>query len=173
MKRFEDFPIVKEFVDKDKSKIIKYVELVYAKTSELVSMEDLDERKKKAMEMTGITDNTIPEMENKSVNELIFTYLSFYQNSNLYHNFLANQYLFWQQQNMLMTPIQIVDDADLMMKRILLKDTLSEKSGKLLVRINKQREELYPGKQEREVAEIIIRKEAVIRSPEQRLKKAV
>lgn len=172
MKRFEDDPVVQQFQDKDKDKILNYIRLAYDKDSALNVIENLSEKKSKAMEMSGIDRQEITSMQNEDVNELIFTYLGVYSNDNNYHNLISNQHLYWQMQEIMMSPLDVKSDPDVMLKCIILKDTISEKSGKLLARINKQKKEIWKTEDVEVIADNMIRKTVAIKSAEQRLKKS-
>lgn len=166
MNKFSELPVVREYQHKDKSKLIKYIEILYSKTSELNKVDDLSDRKKEACKRSGLTYDEeadyITLKKDSPVAHLIYCYLSYFCHSNKFHNLVANQQLFWRMQNIMMTNDEDLDQA--------LK--MSKESEALLSRIQRQLSELYGSNDMIELAEMEIRKEVVMRSPEDRVKKS-
>lgn len=167
-------------MDKISKNISQYIELVYSEKSELNSIQDLEERKKTACEKAKLdyADPDIQRMlhiKDKQVNDKIFAFCE-RQCPNEFYLLISKQHLFWEQQQILMEPLkkvledgktQEVDDEQ-MLKRINLKNTISEKSETLLESINLLRSKIFTGEQEHKMAEEKIR----ALSLEQRLQKA-
>lgn len=169
---FKDLPVVQQFQDKDKDKILSYIELVYSPESTLSQIDNLEARKAEAMKQTGLEDPTIPILKNDPVNILIHTYLGPYLNDDKYYNYMANKQLFWQMQELLMKPLEMEDtDEEVLLKRIKLKSELSEHTDKLLGRMQRQASELWGADAEKDMASDQNRKVVMMKSPEQRIRK--
>lgn len=159
--------------------IKQYIELVYSEKSQLNSIENLEERKKKACEKAKLdylseSVQKVIHIKDKEVNNLIFDYCRT-TCSNEFYLFMADQHLFWEQMQLLMEPLKKITedgkteeiDEEAMMKRTNLKDTISKNCEKLLERINARRLSIFKGESESEMAAEKIR----IMRPEERLRK--
>lgn len=167
---FKSSELVKQFAHKDKDKIIQYVELMYSEKSELNQINDLTQRKRKAIEESGITDHDLIEslvnLSNDDLNLIIFEYLT-RQNSNKYTQLCADQQLLWEMQQEILKPIE-GDSKDERLKAVEYKDKVSIRSTDLLRRINQVYSEIYRNDEEIAVAVRTIRD---MPSYEQRLKR--
>jgi hypothetical protein len=147
---------------KDKSKIEKYIRLVYSKESELTPILDFNDRKIKACNLVGLdpeqpASKEIMDLSHKEVREQIFEYLK--SNSPLnYIQWVSDVQLFWEIQARKMQPLKATDDDELALKNLNLKTTMSAKSEELLDRINKLAKEIFQGDAEMKMAEDKIRK---------------
>ncbi len=166
MNKFSELPVVREYSHKDKSKLIKYIEIMYSKTSELNKIDNLTDRKKEACKRSGLmydeAADYITLKKDSPVANLVFQYLSYFCHSNKFHNLVANQQLFWRMQTIMMTNDEDLDQSIKM----------SKESEALLSRIQRQLSELYGANELVELAEMEIRKEVVMRSPESRVQKS-
>ncbi len=165
--------------DKISKNIAQYIRLVYSENSELNSIADLEERKKKACDKAKLDYKSesvqkIIHIKDKQVNDMIFEHCEKTCTNEMYL-LLADQHLFWEQMQILMEPLkkiaedgntEAVDD-EVMLKRTNLKDAISQKCEKLLERINSRRLLIFKGEQESKMADERIR----ITRPEDRLKK--
>jgi len=167
MNKFSDLQVVREYQHKDKSKLIKYIEILYSKTSELNKIDNLTERKKEACKRSGIAYDEdadyITLKKDSTISHLIYCYLSYFCHSNKHHSLMANQQLFWRMQRVIM---EFIDGGNLdeAIK-------MSEKSEALLSRIQRQLSELYGSSDLIEMAETEMRKGIIMRSPEERVRK--
>ena len=165
MNKFSELPIVQEYQHKDKSKLIKYIEILYSKSSELNKIDNLNDRKREACKRSGLVYDEgadyITLKKDSKMAHLVYCYLSYFCQSNKFHNLIANQQLFWRMQNIMMADDQDLDEAIKM----------SEKSEQLLSRIHRQLSEIFGSSDIIEIAEMEVRKEFTMRSPEDRVKK--
>lgn len=147
--------------------IQQYIELVYSERSELNSIQDLEERKRKACEKAKLDPaeasiQDIMHMKDKMVSEQIFEYLR-QQNSNEFILLISDQHLFWELMQRNMKPLAEGGEDEL--KDLDLKTKISEKSEGLLARIDARYKKIFKGDAEQSVATKVIQK-----TPEQRLK---
>lgn len=168
MKKFGDLPIVKDYKHKEKTKILKYIELMYSKGSDLVKIENMDERRKVACTKAGLNpiDHTDLLLLTKDSLEatLVFNYLSYFQNSNKFHNLMASQQLLWRLHAIMMSS----DDSNL---ETAIK--LSKESESLCNRIDNLMSEIYGAKEVVEAVATEIRKIIIEKTPEQRVREEV
>lgn len=159
--------------------IDQYIALVYSEKSEFNQIPDLEERKKKACQKAKLDYQAehiqrIIHLRDEKVNELIFNFCR-NQFPNEFILLISKEHLFWEQMQLLMEPLKKVTeegttlevDDEAMLKRINLKNTISEKSDKLLESIMELRKKLFTGEEEQHMAQEKIR----IMRPEERLKK--
>ena len=118
-------------IEADKSfasstKVKKYIELMYRKSSELNHIEDLDSRKERACELAKLPIDSygvqrLINMENPYANELLFEFLT-RENPNDYVNLIANQQLLNDLQKKKMfdkaNDLKSSKDADDLLKRV-------------------------------------------------------
>lgn len=147
---------------KDKSKIEKYIHLVYSRESELIAILDFNDRKIKACNMVGLdpeqaTSRAIMDLSNETVRDQIFEYLKTTSPLN-YIQYISDVQLFWEIQARKMRPLADTTDDELALKNLNLKTTMSAKSEELLDRINKLAKEIFQGSEEMKMAEDKIRK---------------
>jgi len=165
MKKFSDFPVVKEYQHKEKPKILKYIELMYSKGSDLVKVEDMDERKKLACIKAGIKPDDHQDLVNltkeSAESNLVFIYLSYFQNNNKFHNLIASQQLLWRIHKIMMT----ADDSNIDQAI-----KLGKESDSLCNRIDQLMSEIYGAQEVKEVAATEVRKIVLTKTPEQRIK---
>lgn len=165
MKKFSDFPVVKEFQHKDKAKVLKYIELMFNKSSNLIKIENMDERIRVACGKAGIKPedhvNLISLKKDSQEAHLVFVYLSHYQNNNKFHNLLAAQLLLWRMQRMMME----TDASD--MEQAL---KWSKESEGLSNRIDNMMSELYGAPTVVEMATTETRKVIALPRPEDRIR---
>lgn len=140
--------------------IQKYIELVYSEDSSLNEIPDLMARKLEACNAAGLDPkksdvDAIINMQNNEVNDLIIEFL-IKNNSNDFSLLLADQHIFNSQIEKMMNP-----NTDIMER-----DKISERSDKLLDRINARLQSVFQGKEEMKVASDKIR----IMRPEDRVK---
>lgn len=168
-KRFQDMQVCKDFKHKNKDKILLYIELLYNKKSKLNNIEDLWQRKLEACKQAGLASDDmkdIMEMKDLIVNDLIFHYQSYFQNSNKHQKLLSDQQLFWNMQKILNSSIPEGDEDDTE-KKMSARNKISENCDQLLSRIDRLLSEIY-SQDMIETAEITIRQ---LMTPEMRLKK--
>lgn len=168
MKKFTDFPVVKEYDSKDKKAVLKYIELLYSKGSLLIKIENLDERKKVASEKAGLNagdhqDLILLKKDSKEAN-LVFVYLSHYQNNNKFHSLIASQQLLWRMHRIMM------EDNDSNMEQAL---KWSKESEGLSSRIDNLMSEIYGTSDVMEIASTEIRKVISLPRHEEMVRKAV
>lgn len=140
-----------------------YIELVYSENSKLNEITDLSARKLEACLAAGLDSKSkdaqaIMDMENTEVNEQIIEYL-IQNNSNDFSLLLADQHIFASQIQQMMDP-----KTD-----ILTRDKISERSDKLLIRINARMQSIFKGKEEIALGAEKVR----VMRPEDRLKMRV
>ncbi len=157
---------------KDKSKIEKYIQLVYSKESELIVIQDFNARKIKACVQVGLdpdqpASKEIMELASDDIRSQVFEYLKSSSPLN-YIQYSSDLQLFWEIQARKMRPLADTNDDELALKNLNLKTTMSQKSEELLDRINKLAREVFQGEEEMKMAEDRIRK---LPTAEQRLKK--
>lgn len=154
--KFIDFDVCKDFINKDKTKIIRYIELVYNKESILNGIQNLKERKNEAcrqakLDLGDSSTKKIMNLRNEEVNTLIFHYLSIFQNSNSFHQLCTDQQLFWSIQQILMKPIQ-TDDEDEIIEKYKKRGALSESADQIKMRINRLYSEIFFSEDFKEIA---------------------
>ena len=174
MLKFSEFDVCKNFVHKDKHKIITYIQLLYAKDSDLNNIQNLSERKREACRRAKLDEFSldiveIMDLQNKEINELIFTYLAEFQHHNKYIKLCSDQQLFWDIQKILLSPIG-VEDEDTIMEKYQKRGVLSKTSDDVLTRINRLYAEIFHNEETQEMGETIIVGQML--RPEQRIKKA-
>ncbi len=165
MKPFHTTQIAKNFQHKDREAIIKYVDLMCNKNSDMNSIVNLEERKKVAMakaKWAGTTEKELQEM----VEELIFHYLSYYQADNDFSLLLSREELYAQMLKAIREPVVNITDEDKYMKTIKLKGDIDSLLEKLNNGIQELRIKIYGG--HKETAQEKIKK---ILTPEMRLEK--
>ncbi len=170
--KFSDFEACKNFVNKDKNKIIRYIEILYSKDSPLNSIQNLLERKREACKQAKLNpvdqeSINIMDMKNKDVNNLVFTYLSLYQNNNLFTQLCQDQQLVWNIQQLLLSVPDISDEdklGDIYKKRSALSDT----SDGIIKRINRLYGEIYSS--DEETTEMAVAHVTQMLRPEARIK---
>lgn len=157
-------------------KIKQYIKLMYSKDSELNSIPLLEDRKRRACELSGLEwekSQDIVHLKNDKTNEAIFAFLNS-ENPNEYVKLVADQQLFWEMQQIQMEPLDrgtgknAIDDETIL-KNMNLKTTMSLKSEEVLERINKLMAKVYRTDEEQEMASKIIR----MKRPEERIKKKI
>lgn len=170
IKSFKDSEICKKFSHKDKGKILIYIELLYSIKGELAKEADIQKRIQAACESSGLDPeehSDIITLVNPDVRNIVYYYLSYYQNSNRFHLLQSRQKLFWDIQQELMNPDSKLDHIQ--------KLALSEKCNKLLTDINSLISELYEephGKPVADLAEESMREEKIrILRPEDRIQR--
>lgn len=144
---------------------------MYSQESPLNNIQNLQERKAEACKKAKLSpadDSVIDimEMRNEETNELIFHYLSFYQNSNSFHQLCTDQQMFWNIQQALNKPVNC-DDEDSIIAKYEKRTKLSEASDALKRRINALYGEIYKTKEVQDIAVTVVRQ---MLTPEQRLK---
>lgn len=165
MKPFSSTPIAKAFTHPERDLILKYVVLMCSKDSEMNAIENLEERKKAAMEKSrwrGTEDETLQEQ----INELIFHYLSYYQANNDFSLLLSREGLFAEMLKAIREPIVTIKDEDKILKAIKIKGETDNLLEQLNGRIKELRKSLFGPLID--VAQPRINK---ILTPESRLKK--
>lgn len=169
MKKFKDYPLVKEYLSKDKTertKVVRYIEAMYEKGSVLNQINDLQERKLKACEIAGLNPEDhgpLLEMKDPETNLLIFHFLSYYQYNNKFNLLMAKQQLLWQSMKTMME----ATETDKMKEAM----NLSDDCDKLEARVEALYSEIYGDKQTTETAQMEIRKEVQMKTPEMRIAK--
>lgn len=162
---FKDLEICKDYVSKDKLKILTAIDLLFNKKSELNKIQNFDERKKEACKQSGL--KSIELLDEEKVKDLIFYYLSYYQHSNEFQLLINDQQLFWALQKEMMKPVpteEIEDAYDFKLK-------ISKQSAELLNRIKIRMADLYNVDQVgQDTIELIEDKIRVLR-PEERVTK--
>jgi hypothetical protein len=152
------------------TKIQNYIRLVYSDKSDLNDITNLEDRKKQACERAKLPyddekTQEIVHMKNKDVNTAIFNFCA-EQCPYEFNLLISKEHLFLEQMQMLMEPLKkttddgkTIEDVDeeRMMKRINLKNTISEKSETLLISINELRTKIWKGTVEQKVAEAKIK----------------
>jgi len=171
MVKFSELDVCKRFVNKDKNKIIVYIENLYRKDSELNNIQNLSERKRAACEKAKLNPKdtevlSIMDLQHEEVNKLIFAFLSTFQNSNSYHKLMSDQQLFWDIQKILMSPAG-VDDEDELMSKYKKRGELSKTSDELLIRINRLYSEIFTEEETQDMAHTIVRQ---MMRPEERVR---
>lgn len=164
MKLFSTTDIARQFKHPDRDAILKYVDLLCSKTSELNTIENLEERKKAALtksKWTGTEDKKVLEQ----VSELIFHYLSYYQGNNEFSLLLSREELFVQMLGAMREPLEQTSDEGKYLKNIEIKGKIDDLLDSLLIRIKAQRTSIY-GIQE----EAMVSKIKRVMTPEARLK---
>jgi hypothetical protein len=159
--------------------IDQYIQLVYSEKSEFNQIPDLEERKKSAcikakLDYQSESVQKIIHLKDNKVNQMIFDFCRT-QFPNEFILLISKEHLFWEQMQLLMEPLKKVTedgatlevDDEAMLKRINLKNTISEKSDKLLESITELRSKLFTGEKEQHMAQEKMR----IMRPEERLKK--
>lgn len=172
-KKFSDFEIVKKYTHKDKGKVVSYICEFYSQHSELNKIQDLQERKEAACAMVKLNpkDPYIEEilaMKQEQVNELVFHYLSFYQNSNRFNKLISDQQLLFNMLSILRKPIDETLDEDELEKKMKSRANISQLADGLISSCDRLMSEIYGEKEVVEVADTMIRR---MISPEERVKK--
>jgi len=147
MVKFSDSEICKSFVHKEKAKVIKYIEAMYNKNSKLNNIQNLKDRKLEACKESKLNPKDVDtidvmEMKNEDVRKLVMYYLSIFQNSNQFHQLITDQQLFWSIQEIIVKPIEDVDE-DSIMEKYKKRTALSETADNLAKRINRLYSEIY------------------------------
>jgi hypothetical protein len=169
VKLFKDTDICKKFTHKDKSKIIHYIELVYSRNSELNNIDSVEDRRIEACRQAGLNPDHVQDIimqKNDQVNDLIFHYLGYFQNSNEMHQLMAEQQLFWDIQREMMKPVE----EDKKEEQYDWKLKMMVKSSDLLNRIKSRKNELFNPKDIGEDTVDIIETKIRILKPEERIK---
>jgi hypothetical protein len=167
--KFSDFDVCKAFKHKDKALLLKYIELVYSKESQLNSIQNLNERKVEACVKAGLDPAdaqmiAIMDMKDPEMNNLIFHFQSYFQSSIDHQQYMTDLQTFLDLQKVLMTPISFTDeDVEAKYKK---RDSLLAISDNLRQRINRLRAELY-SVDTKDMADLKVRQ---LLSPEQRIK---
>jgi hypothetical protein len=171
MQKFSDFDICKEFKHKDKNKIIKYIEVMYSKDSQLNEIQNLQDRKIKACKLAKLDPDTkyvkeIMRLENEEVRNIIVSYLSFYQNNNEFVQLIVDQQLLWGIHEALLSPPSIdanTDFSEIYKKR----GAMSTLSDEITRRVNRAYTSLYATEEIKEAAHQMV---SQMKRPEQRVK---
>ncbi len=163
VKSFRESDICKNFVSKDKAKILDYIERLYSLKSPLNQIDNLDERKLEACQMAKLNPKdeevkAIMALKNKDVLDLIFYYIEVCENNNVFSSLVSRQQLFSNLQREIM-------GTDV--KQAL---EFSNKSDQLRSQIEKDYAELYEKTGGKELAEKAQKLVRVVRL-EDRLKK--
>lgn len=164
---FKDLEVCKNYVHKDRVKILSAIDLLFNKKSELNKIQNIEERTKEACRQAGLKSTEI--LDDDQVKDLIFHYLSYFQNSNEYQLLINDQQLFWHLQREMMKPVptdkdEIEDYYDFKLK-------ISKQSADLLVRITLRFNNLYNAEEiGKPIVEMIEEKMRVLR-PEDRVTK--
>jgi len=156
--------IARQFKHPDREAILKYVELLCNKSSELNTIENLEERKKAALTKSkwmGTEDKKVLEQ----VNELIFHYLSYFQGYNDFALLLSREELYSQMLQAMREPLVNTADEDKYLKNIKIKGDINNLLGQLLIDIKSQRVSIYGVHEEIAVSRI-----KKVLTPESRLK---
>lgn len=165
MKKFSDFPVVKEYKHPEKTRILKYIELMFNKSSDLIKIENFDERIKAACSKAGIKpedhQNLITLKKDSQEANLVFIYLSHHQNNNKFHNLIADQVLLWRMQRIMMESDKSEIDQSL---------KWSKEVEALSNRIDTRMSEIYGAPAVMEVASTEIRKVIALPRVEARLR---
>jgi hypothetical protein len=174
-KSFKDFDVWKNFKRKDKTNWLKFIEGVYSVDSELNSIDDFAVRVNTAIIHAGLDPKTkevqsVINREDQEIEELIFHYLSYYQNSNAFQQLINDQVQFWNIQRILAKPVQLEDDQDedKLVAKYKKRGELSELSDAIRKRINVLKAEIFKSEKTQEIAGAFIRQ--VLR-PEERIKR--
>jgi hypothetical protein len=174
-KSFKDFDVWKNFKRKDKEKLLRFIEGVYSVDSDLNSIEDFGVRVNTAIIHAGLDPKDkevqrVIDRKDEEMEELVFHYLSYYQNSNAFQQLINDQLQFWNIQKMLAKPVQLEDEdnEDELVARYKKRGDLSELSDGLRKRINVLKAEIFKSEKTQEIAGKFIRQ--VLR-PEQRIKR--
>lgn len=159
--KFEDFKVCKDFVNKDKSKILNYVQALYHRNSELNNIQNLQDRKLAACAAAKLNPRDpqvidIMDLKNEEVNWIIDTYLGLYQNSNAYHQLQMDQEMLWRIQRLLLSPIETLEEDELI-KKYQKRAELAETGDTISRRINRSISEIYTTPDVQEVATTHIR----------------
>lgn len=173
MVKFSDFKECREFRHPDKAKIIKYIELLYHKDSELNGIQNLMDRKMEACKNAKLNPSAediqnIMDMRDESVNFLIFLYLSQFQSSNEFHQLCMDQQLLWNIQQLLAMPVTSVDEDEIM-KKYEKRTDLSKKATELITKINKGISEIYTS--DDKTQDVMISHVRQMMRPEERIRK--
>lgn len=164
MKPFPSTDIAKSFRHPDRDAILKYVDLVCAKTSDLNTIENWEERHKAALaksKWSGTEDKKLLEQ----VDELIFYYLSYYQGNNEFALLLSREQLFSQMLEAMRDPLAQTTDEGKYLKNIEIKGKIDDLLDSLLVRIKAQRSAIYGVHEEKMVSRV-----KKVMTPESRLR---
>lgn len=176
-KSFKDFDVWKNFKrkDKEKEKWLKFIEGVYSVDSDLNSIEDFGVRVNTALIHAGLDPKAkdvilVIERKDEEIEELIFHYLSYYQNSNTFQQLINDQIQFWAIQKVLGKPVQLEDpdDENELVSRYKKRGEISELSDSLRKRINILKSEVFKNEKTIEKAGAFI---SQVMRPEQRIKK--
>ncbi len=164
VKSFRESDICKNFVAKNREKILDFIEALYDQKSPLNQIDNLDDRKLEACQIAKLNPKddevkAILALKNADVLELIFYYIEVCQNNNVYSSLMSRQQLFSNLQRDIMTATDVKKALD-----------LSDRSDQLRDQIKSDYAELYEkvgGKELVEKAQKMVR---VVRL-EDRLKK--
>jgi hypothetical protein len=170
IKKFSDSEIAKSCVRKDRIKILAYIELMYDQKSELNKIQDLQERKEAAMVMAKLSPQDeemkqIMAMKNEEVNELIFHYLTFYQNNIRYQKYCSDLQFLWYMMNQLMKPFDAPDGDN--ERQIKTRALMSMECDNLIARLEHAKSDIWGTDDVKAMAE---HKVKAMLSPEKRLK---
>lgn len=158
----------KQFKHPKRNEILKYISLLYSKSSKLNNIENLIERKKIASEQSGLNDVDVVEItKSKEINMLIIDFLT--ENaSNKYALLAIKQDLFWKMLSLLQEPLKDTIDIEELQNSIKFKNMLVGFCDDLEVSCEKMYGEIYRSDMKDVAMEMMIK--SVVR-PEERLKK--
>lgn len=156
MLKFSEFDVCRNYVHKDKAKIIAYIEALYNKESALNNIQNLQDRKIAACQQVKLNPKdeyviSMMAMKEPVVNDLIFVYLSQFQNSNAFHQLCSDQQLFWSIQQVINKPMD-TQDEDEVIEKYAKRAKLSETADEISKRINRLYSEIYSQEDSREKA---------------------
>jgi hypothetical protein len=129
--------------------IQQYIELVYSQKSPLIQVSSLDERKKLACKQLKIDPadpdvKKIIDLQDEKSRDSIIEFCCKNESNELL-NLMSDQHLFLDIQYLKLTPLQIVEDEEKMLKAMNLKTTMSMKAEELLSRMNLSYIKIFKG----------------------------
>lgn len=145
----------------EKDKVIRYIELMNSKSSELNKIENIEERKKTACEQAGL--KMAPEDE--GYKKLVVYYLNYFQHNNKYSLLRTREEMLIEALVSLSEPLLPSKDEDKRLKNVKLKGDLDLLCERLVNGIESLYKEIYA-----ELSEVAKEEMRVSLSPEQRLK---
>lgn len=165
---FKDLEIVKNYQNKDKTKLIEFIQLMYSQKSELNKINNLDDRREAACKKVKIDYNnpyfkSIIEGDDQEFNDLVF-HFHVTQSSLKYHSLCTDLQLFWRIQKVINDPIDEDKDIETVLKK---RSELSDLSQQLRIRVDALKSEIFATNDIIEHAERKIRE---MLTPEKRLK---
>jgi hypothetical protein len=144
---FKGTEVYKNFKHKFKDKIIKYIEAMYSKTSDLNKVEGFEEKHQQACLKASISAKEdimieIFELRNKEVNALIDEYI-INQHSNKYQGLLTEQRLYFYMQRMINAPYDENLNREEQSRELKMRDDMALRSEGVRARIDRLYSEIY------------------------------